>query len=143
MGQLSTQLTIAGHLTADPELRFTNKGIPVANFTVAVNERTWDSKNEEWLDGDPCFIRCNLWNQQAENITDSLHKGDRIIASGVLKQRNWETDKGEKRTTFELLIDEIGASLRYHVARPEKPAHKDTNDKSDKERTTSRRTNKR
>lgn len=105
------QLTIAGNLTADPELRFTGAGQPVANFTVAQTPRYRDNATGEWKDGDALFLDCVVWRQQAENITESLSKGMRVIVTGRLKQRSYETAAGEKRTVKELEVDEIGPSL--------------------------------
>ena len=108
-----TRVTVVGNLTADPELRFTAGGAPVADFTVASTPRTFDRAAGEWKDGDPLFLRCSLWRQPAENAATSLTKGARVIAEGVLRQRSFETKDGEKRTVVELDVDEIGASLRY------------------------------
>ena len=108
-----TRVTVVGNLTADPELRYTASGAPVADFTVAATPRTFDRATGEWKDGDPLFLRCNLWRQPAENTATSLTKGARVIAEGVLRQRSFETKDGEKRTVVELDVDEIGASLRY------------------------------
>ena len=112
-----TRVTVVGNLTADPELRFTASGAPVADFTVAATPRTFDRATGEWKDGDPLFLRCSLWRQPAENAATSLTKGARVIVEGVLRQRSFETKDGEKRTVVELDVDEIGASLRYATAR--------------------------
>jgi single-strand DNA-binding protein len=111
------QLTIAGNLTADPELRFTGAGQPVANFTVAQTPRYRDSATGEWKDGDTLFLNCVAWRQMAENITESLSRGMRVIVTGRLKQRSYETKEGEKRTVTELECDEIGPSLRSAQAK--------------------------
>ena len=108
-----TRVTVVGNLTADPELRYTASGAPVADFTIAATPRTFDRATGEWKDGDPLFLRCNLWRQPAENTATSLTKGARVIAEGVLRQRSFETKDGEKRTVVELDVDEVGASLRY------------------------------
>ena len=112
-----TRVTVVGNLTADPELRFTASGAPVADFTVAATPRTFDRANGDWKDGDPLFLRCSLWRQPAENAATSLTKGARVIVEGVLRQRSFETKDGEKRTVVELDVDEIGASLRYATVR--------------------------
>jgi single-strand DNA-binding protein len=108
-----TIMTVVGNLTADPELRYTASGAPVADFTVAATPRTFDRAAGEWKDGDPLFLRCSLWRQPAENASTSLTKGARVIVEGVLRQRSFETKDGDKRTVVELDVDEIGASLRY------------------------------
>ncbi len=112
-----TILTVIGNLTADPELRFTASGAAVANFTVASTPRTFDRATGEWKDGEALFLRCNIWRQPAENVAESLTRGARVIVSGRLKQRSFETKEGEKRTVVELEVDEIGPSLRYATAK--------------------------
>ncbi len=112
-----TVITVIGNLTADPELRFTPSGAAVANFTVASTPRTFDRQTNEWKDGEALFLRCNIWREAAENVTESLTKGARVIVSGRLKQRSFETREGEKRTVYELDVDEIGPSLRYATAK--------------------------
>lgn len=109
-----TNVTVVGNLTADPELRFTPSGAGVANFTVASTPRTFT--NGEWKDGDPLFLRCNVWRQAAENVSESLRRGDRVVVVGRLKQRSFETREGEKRTVVELDVDEIGPSLKWATA---------------------------
>jgi single-strand DNA-binding protein len=112
-----TAITVVGNLTADPELRFTRSGgTAVANFTVASTPRTLDRQSGEWKDGDALFLRCTAWRGVAENTAESLSKGDRVIVTGSLRQRSYEKD-GEKRTVFELDVDEIGPSLRYASAK--------------------------
>lgn len=111
-----TTLTIVGNLTAAPELRFTANGAAVANFTIASTPRVRDG--EGFKDGPPLFMRCALWREAAENMADSLDRGARVIATGRLKQRSYETNTGEKRTVVELEVDEIGPSLRYATATP-------------------------
>src|SRR6185312_15481893 len=108
-----TTLTIIGTLVGDPELRYTTSSTPVANLTVASNPRVFDKDTGEWRDGEPLFLRCALWRKPAEHVTDCLSKGDRVIVHGRLYQRQYETQNGDKRTAYELLVDEIGASLRY------------------------------
>ena len=112
-----TVITVIGNLTADPELRFTPSGAAVANFTVASTPRTFDRNSNEWKDGEALFLRCNIWRQPAENVAESLTRGARVIVSGRLKQRSFETKEGEKRTVIELEVDEIGPSLRYATAK--------------------------
>ena len=107
-----TNLTIVGNLTADPELRFTPSGAAVANFTVASTPRMMDRQTNEWKDGDPLFMRCSIWREAAENVAESLTRGSRVIVTGRLKQRSYETREGEKRTVVELEVDEIGPSLK-------------------------------
>ena len=112
-----TVLTVVGNLTADPELRFTPSGAAVANFTVASTPRTFDKQSNQWKDGEALFMRCNIWKDAAENVAESLTKGARVIVSGRLKQRSYETREGEKRTVVELEVEEIGPSLRYATAK--------------------------
>ena len=112
-----TVITVVGNLTADPELRFTPSGAAVANFTVASTPRTFDRQSQEWKDGEALFLRCNVWRQAAENVAESLTRGSRVIVSGRLKQRSFDTKEGEKRTVIELDVDEIGPSLRYATAK--------------------------
>ena len=115
-----TILTVVGNLTADPELRFTPSGAAVANFTVASTPRMMDRQTNEWKDGDPLFMRCSIWREAAENVAESLTRGSRVIVTGRLKQRSYETREGEKRTVVELEVDEIGPSLRYATAKVNK-----------------------
>jgi single-strand DNA-binding protein len=115
-----TVITVIGNLTADPELRFTPSGAAVANFTVASTPRTFDRQTNEWKDGEALFLRCNIWREAAENVAESLTRGSRVIASGRLKQRSFETREGEKRTVVELEVDEIGPSLKYATAKVNK-----------------------
>jgi len=112
-----TVITVVGNLTADPELRFTQAGAAVASFTVASTPRFFDKASGEWKDGDALFLRCNLWRQPAENVAESLTRGSRVLVSGRLRQRSFETKEGEKRTVMELEVDEIGPSLRYATAK--------------------------
>jgi single-strand DNA-binding protein len=111
-----TTVTVAGNLTADPELRFTAAGIAVASFTVASTPRTLDRQSGEWKDGEALFLRCSLWRQAAENAAESLTRGTRVLVTGRLVQRSFETKEGEKRTVVELQVEEIGPSLRYATA---------------------------
>ena len=112
-----TLITVVGNLTGDPELRFTPSGAAVANFTIASTPRNFDRQSNEWKDGDTLFLRCSIWREAAENVSESLSKGTRVIAQGRLVQRSYETREGEKRTVFELQVDEIGPSLRNASAK--------------------------
>ena len=112
-----TTLTIIGNLTGDPELRFTPSGAAVANFTVASTPRMYDRNSGEWKDGETLFMRCSVWRDAAENVAESLGRGTRVIVSGRLKSRSYETKEGEKRTVVELEVDEVGPSLRYASAK--------------------------
>jgi len=111
-----TIITIAGNLTADPELRYTQSGLPVANFTIASTPRTFDRQANEWKDGEALFLRASVWREFAEHVASSLTKGMRVIATGVLRQRSYEDRDGNKRTSIELEVQEIGPSLRYATA---------------------------
>ncbi|MBM7770987.1 single-strand DNA-binding protein [Actinokineospora baliensis] len=115
-----TIITVVGNLTADPELRFTPSGAAVASFTVASTPRTFDRQSGEWKDGEALFLRCNIWRQAAENVAESLTRGSRVLVTGRLKQRSFETREGEKRTVMELEVDEVGPSLRYATAKVNK-----------------------
>src|SRR6185436_15609781 len=112
-----TVITLIGNLTADPELRFTPSGAAVANFTVASTPRTFDKNTNEWKDGETLFMRCSVWRDAAENVAESLQRGSRVLVSGRLKSRSYETKEGEKRTVVELDVDEVGPSLRYATAK--------------------------
>jgi single-strand DNA-binding protein len=111
-----TIITVVGNLTADPELRYTQGGLAVANFTIASTPRTFDRQSNDWKDGEALFLRASVWRDFAEHVAGSLSKGSRVIATGRLKQRSYETKEGERRTTIELEVDEIGPSLRYATA---------------------------
>ena len=111
------QVTFVGNLTGDPELRFTPSGAAVANFTVACTPRTFDSKTNEWKDGETTFLRCQVWRQYAENVAESLTRGTRVIVTGKLKQRSYETKEGEKRTSIEVDVEDIGPALRTATAK--------------------------
>src|SRR4051812_11470126 len=115
-----TTITVVGNLTDDPELRFTPSGAAVAKFRVASTPRTLDRASGEWKDGEPLFLACNVWRQAAENVAESLQRGARVIVTGRLRQRSYETREGEKRTVIELEVDEIGPSLRYATAKVQK-----------------------
>jgi single-strand DNA-binding protein len=112
-----TPITIVGNLVADPELRFTSSGQPVATFRVASTPRIRDAATNEWKDGDSLFLTCNVWRQAAENVAESLQRGMRVIVSGRLRQRNYETKEGEKRTVYEVEVDDVGPSLRSASAK--------------------------
>ncbi len=112
-----TVITVVGNLTADPELRFTPSGAAVANFTVASTPRTFDKNSNEWKDGEALFLRCSVWRQAAENVAESLHRGTAVIVQGRLKQRSYETKEGEKRTVYELDVEEVGPSLKWATAK--------------------------
>jgi len=111
-----TVITQVGNLTADPELRYTQSGIPVVNFTIASTPKTFDKQSGQWKDGEALFMRCSAWRDFAEHIAGSLTKGMRVVAQGNLRQRNYETREGERRTSVELDVQEIGPSLRYATA---------------------------
>ena len=117
-----TPITLIGNLTADPELRFTPSGHAVAKFTVASTPRTFDRQTSEWRDGDTMFLNCEVWRQYAENVTESLQKGMKVIVTGRLKSRSYETNSGEKRTVFEVEVDEVGPALRNATAKVTKVA---------------------
>jgi single-strand DNA-binding protein len=112
-----TQITIAGNLVDDPELRFTPSGQPVAKFRVASTPRFRDNTTGDWKDGDSLFLTCNVWRQAAENVAESLTRGMRVIVSGRLRQRSYETKEGEKRTVYEVEVDDVGPSLRNASAK--------------------------
>src|SRR6202034_207861 len=112
-----TPITVVGNLVADPELRFTASGQPVATFRVASTPRIMDRQTNEWKDGDSLFLTCNVWRQAAENVAESLQRGMRVIVTGRLKQRNYETKEGEKRTVYEVEVDDVGPSLRNASAK--------------------------
>src|SRR4051812_34828947 len=115
-----TVITIIGNLTNDPELRFTPSGAAVANFTVASTPRTFDRNSNEWKDGETLFMRCSVWREAAENVAESLTRGARVIVSGRLRSRTYDTKEGEKRTVVELEVDEVGPSLRYATTKVSK-----------------------
>jgi single-strand DNA-binding protein len=117
-----TQITIAGNLVDDPELRFTPAGQPVARFRIASTPRYLDKNTNEWKDGDSLFLTCNVWRQAAENVAESLTRGMRVIVSGRLRQRSYETKEGEKRTVYEVEVDDVGPSLRNASAKVNKVA---------------------
>ncbi|MFC5381287.1 single-stranded DNA-binding protein [Aquipuribacter nitratireducens] len=112
-----TIVTLVGNLTADPELRFTPSGSAVANFTVASTPRTFDRQSNEWKDGETLFMRCSIWREAAENVAESLTKGTRVVVTGRMKSRSFQTKEGENRTVIELEADEVGPSLRYATAK--------------------------
>ena len=112
-----TQITVVGNLVSDPELRYTPTGVAVANFRIASTPRTFDRQSNEWKDGDSLFLTCNVWRQAAENVAESLQRGMRVVVQGRLHQRSYETREGEKRTVFEVEVDDVGPSLRNASAK--------------------------
>ncbi len=112
-----TQITVVGNLVDDPELRFTPSGAAVANFRIASTPRTFDRQSNEWKDGEALFLSCAVWRQAAENVAESLQKGMRVVVQGNLRSRQYETREGEKRTVFEIQVDEVGPSLKYATAK--------------------------
>jgi single-strand DNA-binding protein len=112
-----TLITVVGNLTDDPELRFTPSGAAVANFTVASTPRNFNKQTNEWEDGEAMFLRCSIWRQAAENVAESLQRGMRVVVQGRLKARSYETREGEKRTVFEIDVEEIGPSLKFATAK--------------------------
>jgi single-strand DNA-binding protein len=111
-----TTITVVGNLTDDPELRFTPSGAAVAKFRVASTPRFLDKQTNEWKDGDPLFLTCTVWRQAAENVAESLQRGARVVVTGRLEQRSWETEQGEKRSIVEIVADDVSASLRFATA---------------------------
>ena len=120
MSQGETPVTIVGNLVADVELRYAPNGTAVANGRVATNPRRYDSQSGQWVDGEPLFLTFNVWRQAAENVANSLRKGDRVVVTGVLKQRTFDTREGEKRTVFEIEADEVAPSLKFATASVDK-----------------------
>jgi single-strand DNA-binding protein len=120
--------TIVGNLVDDPELRFTNTGIAVANMRVAVTQRV--QQDGEWRDGDTSFLKVNVWRGQAEHLAESLAKGDRVMVTGRLRQRSWETPEGDKRSVTEIEADEVGASLKWATAKVERTTERATSDRA-------------
>ncbi|MDO5098772.1 MAG: single-stranded DNA-binding protein [Corynebacterium sp.] len=116
MAQGDVNITIVGNVVADPELRFTQTGAAVATFRVASTPRRYDSQSGQWVDGEAMFLSCNIWRQAAENVAETLTKGMRVIVTGRLRQRSYESREGEKRTVMELEVEEVGPSLRYATA---------------------------
>jgi len=112
-----TIITLVGNLVDDPELRFTPSGAAVAKFRIASTPRTFDKQSNEWKDGESLFLTCNVWRQPAENVAETLQKGMRVIVQGRLQQRSYETKEGEKRTVFEVEVEEVGPSLRNATAK--------------------------
>lgn len=118
---IGNSITLVGNITDAPSLRFLDNGSSIANFTVAHTERVFDKTSNEWKDGDSVYVRCGVWKSAgAENVAESLSKGSRVIVTGKLRQNNWVTDNGEKRSTLNMEVEEIGASLRFAVAKPVK-----------------------
>jgi single-strand DNA-binding protein len=123
-----TQITIVGNLVDEPELRFTPAGQPVAKFRIASTPRYLDKTTNEWKDGDGLFLTCNVWRQAAENVAETLQRGTRVIVSGRLRQRSYETKEGEKRTVYEVEVDDVGPSLRNASAKVTKVARSGAGD---------------
>lgn len=117
MAQGDTPITVVGNIVADPELRFTPSGAAVANFRIASTPRRFNSQTNQWEDGEGLFLTCNVWRQAAENVAESLQKGMRVIVNGRLRQRSYETREGEKRTVYEVEVEEVGPSLKYATAK--------------------------
>ena len=115
---LPNLIILGARLTADPELRFSPSGAAVANFTVACNDRTFDKTTNEWKDGEATFLNCSVWRDQAENVAEQLHKGSLVNVYGRLKQRNYQTTDGEKRTVYEVDVDEVSPSLKWKPKTP-------------------------
>lgn len=115
-----TIITVVGNLVADPELRFTPSGAAVCNFRIASTPRTFDKQTNEWKDGEGLFLTCNVWRQAAENAAESLERGMRVIVTGQLKSRQYETREGEKRTVMEIEVEEVGPSMKYATAKVSK-----------------------
>ena len=115
-----TTITVIGNLTADPELRFTQSGVAVASFTIASTPRKFNRQTNEWEDEEALFLRCSIWREAAEHVSESLEKGSRVIAQGRLKQRSFTDREGNNRTSIELDVDEVGPSTKYAVAKPQK-----------------------
>ena len=120
MAQGDVNITMVGNLVADPELRYTPNGAAVANFRIASTPRVFDRQSNEWKDGEALFMSCSIWREAAENVSESLQRGSRVIVTGRLKSRSYETKEGEKRTVTELEVDEVGPSLRYATAKVNK-----------------------
>lgn len=123
-GEIRT--TLVGNLTGDPELRFTPSGAAVAGFTVAVNPRRYDQDSRAWVDGDPSFMRCTAWRALAENMAESLRKGDRVVVTGILGQHTWQdAQSGETRSTWQLTADAVGPDLAWATARPQRTSRRE------------------
>lgn len=114
---MANEMTVVGNLTADPELRYTDKGVAMARFTVASTPRVRDKQTNEYRDGEPLFLTCTAWRAIAEHLAESLTKGARVVVLGRLRQSRWEDDKGEKRSMIQLDVDEVGPSLRFATAK--------------------------
>jgi single-strand DNA-binding protein len=126
-----TTTTVVGNVTADPELRETGSGVPVATFTVASTSRVRDGQSGEWRDGETLFLRCSAWRRTAENVAGRIRKGDRVVVTGRLRQRTFETDAGQRRSTIELMADEVALSLRSTGAQPVGSGSGDTDEPAD------------
>lgn len=130
MAQGDTPITIIGNLVESPELKYTPSGAAVANFRVASTPRQFDKNSNQWVDGEALFLTCNVWRQAAENVANTLSKGDRVIVNGRLRQRSYENREGEKRTVFEVEVDEVGPSLKYSTAQVSKTPRQGSNSNS-------------
>lgn len=119
-----TQITVVGNLTSDPEMRFTQNGAAVANFTVASTPRSYNKQTQQWEDGEALFLRCSVWRQLAENVAESLTRGMRVIVQGNLRQRSYQTKEGENRTSYELDVQEVGPSLSWATAQVQRNERK-------------------
>jgi single-strand DNA-binding protein len=115
-----TLITVVGNLTGDPEVRFTTSGTAVANFTVASTPRHFDKQRQEWVEDEALFLRCSVWREYAEHVAESLSRGTRVVVVGKLRQRGWEDKEGNKRTSYELDVDEVAPSLRWATAKVQK-----------------------
>jgi len=122
-----TPITVVGTIVAEPELRFTSSGVAVANFRIASNPRVYNKQTNQHEDGDPLFLTCNVWRDAAENVVESLEKGMRVIVNGRLRQRAYETREGEKRSVYEVEVDEVGPSLKWATAKVSKSGRRDAN----------------
>lgn len=120
MSQGNTPVTIVGNLTGDPEIRYTPSGAAVTSFRIASTPRRWNPQTQQHEDGEGLFLTCNVWRDQAENVAESLTKGMRVIVNGNLRQRSYETREGEKRTVYEVEVEDVGPSLKWAVARVER-----------------------
>ena len=126
MAQGETPITVVGTIVADPELRFTSSGVAVANFRIASNPRVYNKQTNQHEDGDPLFLTCNVWRDAAENVAESLSKGMRVIVNGNLRQRSYETREGEKRSVYEVEVEDVGPSLKWATAKVAKSDRKNS-----------------
>lgn len=136
MSANAQEITVIGNVTTDPELRFTSNGTAVANFTVAKNTSWYDANKNEWFENEALFFRCNVWRDQAENVAESIHKGDRVVVYGQLQNRSFETKQGEKRNVWEITVDELGPSLKWATANVKKAEFNSNPPEEETEKTT-------